>query len=69
MPRLNDARVNDRDYEGRIVIEKFNYWNDSEPSWAVPDWEERGEGDLAGPFATRAEAIAALRRQEEMWDD
>lgn len=71
MPQLGDTRVNSTEYREDIVIEQFSYWgSDDEPSWAVPAWEERGDCDLSGPFASHAEAAEAaeaLRRYEEMW--
>jgi hypothetical protein len=70
MPKLGDTRVNSTDYDGDVVIEQYTYWgfNDS-PGWCVPAWEERGVWDLAGPFASHAEAQEALTRYESVWDD
>ncbi len=59
MDRPGALRVNATDYD-EIVIEQFNYWNRDEPSWAVPAWEEWGEGDLAGPFTSADEAKRVL---------
>ena len=41
-------------------VEEFGFWSSPEPSWATPDWIERGLPDLAGPFASRELAQAAL---------
>ncbi len=59
-PRYGDIRVNDKDYDDRIVIEQYRLWNSAEPYWAVPAWEEQGDGDLEGPFESVEEARAAL---------
>jgi hypothetical protein len=67
MPKIGDCQVNDADYEGRVVIEQYGRYNMGGPCWAVPAWEERGDVDMEGPFADRAEAAAALARAEEAW--
>lgn len=63
-PRIGDIQVTDFAEYGEdktgFVIEQFAYWNQSEPCWAVPAWDERGYGELCGPFATRPEAEQAL---------
>lgn len=60
-PRLQSLQVNSTDYDGDIVIEQFSYWSMQDgPSWAVPAWDESGASNLAGPFASHAEAQAAL---------
>lgn len=64
MAKLGDVRVNSMDYDGDVVIEQYGYHGQAAPCWAVPAWEERGDADLAGPFATRAEANAAVERWE-----
>ena len=62
MPITRDGaiRVNDTEYDG-IVIELLANWTGREPTWAVPPWEEWSRPDLAGPFATRADAERAIR--------
>lgn len=63
MTKIGSTQISDASlYEGRtgFVIELFSYWNGSEPTWAIPDWEERGASELDGPFATRAEAERAI---------
>lgn len=59
-PRVGDVQVNATDYDGEIVVEQLGYWN-GELCWAVPAWDERGYGDLEGPFASVAQAEAAVR--------
>jgi len=66
MARPGDIRVNSTDYDGDVVIEQYAHWNCG-LTWAVPAWEERGDGDLAGPFVNRAEAEDALIRYEAIW--
>lgn len=61
MPRLGAIQVNSTDYDGDIVVERFDFWNQPEPFWAVPAWDEGGAAPLAGPFASVAEAEAAIR--------
>jgi hypothetical protein len=49
------------DYDGRVLIESFEFWNGrSEPTWAVPAWEEIGLSELCGPFRSVEEAQAAI---------
>ena len=57
---LGALQVNAADYGAAIVIERFSYWGTPDPQWAVPAWEEWGRPDLAGPFATVAQAQSAL---------
>ena len=65
MPRLGEVRINDTEYDGDIVIERFDYWQYDEPHWDVPDWEETSLSDLAGPFLDYADAQSALNRARE----
>lgn len=51
-------QVNARDYRGIVRIE------DAEAG-SVPAWDERGQPDLCGPFATAQEAVDLLREQQE----
>ncbi len=62
-PEIGTARIGDIDqYEGRAVIETFNFHGTrSEPWWAVPAWEETYYPELAGPFETYGRAHLALR--------
>lgn len=60
--QISDASVAGYDGRSGFVIELFSYWNGSEPTWAIPDWEERSMAELEGPFATRAEAESALAK-------
>ncbi len=61
MTRNIQVQINDADYgDGRVVIEAKSWWNNGERDWAVPAWEEMGLGELAGDFASRKEAEAAL---------
>lgn len=63
--RIGDIQVADyTEYgEGRsgFIFEQFGYWGGSEPCWALPDWEERGADTLSGPFASREDAVRAMR--------
>ncbi len=61
MTRLGAIQANATDYDGEIVVEQFGYWNNAEPSWAVPAWDENGSAGLGGPFATIADAERAIR--------
>lgn len=63
-PKLGTLQVNTTDYDS-IVIERFDYSNLPEPHWSVPAWEECGLGNLAGPFASRAEAQQALDNYQQ----
>lgn len=58
--RVEEAR--EYGHQSGFVVEQFGYWNQSEPFWAIPAWEERGLADLAGVFSTREEAEAAIAR-------
>ena len=50
------------EYDGRFAI----VCNDHPRyGWSVPAWEERGHGDLAGPFVTLAEARGVLAMNRE----
>jgi len=49
-----------QDYEGGYMIERFDYCGLDNPAWHVPAWEEVGLCNLAGPFATVADAQKAL---------
>ena len=60
-PRLGAIQVNATDYDGKIVVERFGFYNGDEPMWAVPAWEECGQSGLRGPFATVADAERAIR--------
>ena len=42
-----------------------------ENGWCIPAWEERGLGDLSGPFATKEAAQAALNEHRDYlaWRD
>lgn len=59
-PRQGDIRANATDYDGEIVVEMFGYYGMSGRGWHVPAWDERGEPDLAGPFASVADAERAV---------
>ncbi len=61
-PSYGDIRANDTDY-GDVVVEM--YYGDH---WAVPAWEEWGSADLAGPFATKANADRAVRNHPYRYD-
>lgn len=64
MTKYISVRVNDADYgDDRSRIEAKTYFDrqTGEYGWAVPAWEEMGLGELAGVFATRADAEAVLR--------
>lgn len=66
------VQVNDTDYsDGRAVVEAKS-WFDAKTGqyeWAVPAWEEMGLGELEGPFASRAEAQAALDATQDLITD
>ena len=66
-PKLGAIRANATDYAGRIVVEQYAYWNSAWAHWAVPTWDERGAPDLCGPFATLAEAEAAVKAELELF--
>ena len=57
---IGDIRVNATDYDGAIVIEHFCYANTPEPIWCVPAWEEMGEAQFVGPFASVEDAQVSL---------
>lgn len=64
-PRSGDTRIAPyADYEPGSrgwVVEQADYWSGRDyPTWALPDWEERGEPQLAGVFATSAAARRAM---------
>lgn len=64
MPDIGTARIEDAreyGYEHGYVIEVFSFWNRSDPSWAIPAWEEWGYPERAGVFPTRGEAEKAIR--------
>jgi hypothetical protein len=61
MARIGSVQVSPPGaYEEGFMVEQFDYWNTREPAWAVPAWDERGHPELCGPFATAAEAAAAI---------
>jgi len=63
MERIGTLRVADYaeygDDRSGYVIERFAYFNQREPMWAIPAWDEQAS-DLEGPFQTREAAEAAL---------
>lgn len=59
------CRVNDTDYEDRIVIEAVGYYPNGP---AVPPWEEWSRPDLEGPFASHEEARKALEAEADRHD-
>lgn len=62
--RVGDVRVAPySEYEPGaegFVIERLGYWNNCEPTWALPDWIEWSRGSLDGIFPTREAAEQAL---------
>lgn len=63
MPKICDVRANDTDYDGRIVVEQYLYWQGSDPYWAVPAWDECGCPDLCGPFENIGAANLAIAHE------
>lgn len=47
--------------DGKFTIETFGYWNQSEPEWAVPAWEERGFPEFATHFDSYDAAYKAIK--------
>lgn len=43
-----------------FVIEQLGYYNQSEPSWAIPAWDEMGYPDLAEIYPTVEAAQKAI---------
>lgn len=63
MPQIGDIQVCDaREYghASGYVVEEYDYWNQAEPFWAIPAWEERGHSDLAAVFETYEAAAHAI---------
>lgn len=63
MTKVGEIRIGtaaEYDLGNGFVIEQFSYWNNGEPSWAIPAWEERGYSDFAEMFCTRDAAEKAL---------
>lgn len=65
-PAYGAIRVNDTDYDGRVVVEQYDRWSGRE-GWGVPAWDERGEPDLEGPFASAAGAQAVVDAAAGAW--
>jgi hypothetical protein len=61
-PEIGAIQICDAAEYGEVgfVIEEYSTWNGGEPTWAVPDWTERGLSHLDGTFPTRRAAEAAL---------
>lgn len=66
-PKIGSIQVNTSDYASGVVVECFDYHNRNQPMWAVPAWDEQGwpNIELAGPFATRADAERAIEKYHQ----
>lgn len=61
------CQVNDADYDGAVVIEVINH-SGAQVIPYVPAWDEWNRPDLAGPFASAAEAEKALDAEVERYN-
>ncbi|UVK46768.1 hypothetical protein BPNPMPFG_002476 [Mesorhizobium sp. AR07] len=63
MPKIGSLQITDAreyGYSCGVVIEQFGYWNQNEPSWAIPAWDEIGLPDFEGVFMLQRDAERAL---------
>ena len=62
MPKIGDVQVSPAGaYDDGFMVECFDRWAGArEPCWAVPAWDEWSYPELCGPFATAADAAAAI---------
>lgn len=47
-------------HPGKYTIETFGYWNQDEPSWGMPAWDERGWSEFDTHFDSYAAAEKAI---------
>ncbi|RWP69521.1 hypothetical protein [Mesorhizobium sp.] len=56
--QITDAR--EYGYSCGVLIEQFGYWNQPEPFWAIPAWDEIGKPDFEGVFMLKEDAECVL---------